>query len=280
MRGLVISPEYEITNDGGINIVNSDIDAIKLRQYLLYWDKLDFPDNNFISIGGSSEIDYLKDVGVLQRSKHILQSFSSSAGVLYSQIQLETLKNNNEKESGKWSIAQPNSKLILNEESCVLTRNLEVELYESLPVPTSDVSLEDVLFFKERRKDELLEFRHLMDNLYLEILDSGDFERARLKNIDQLQLKIIELDRVMSESRITRLLQNVKIELDYSQVVKNTVGAAVAGNAFGFPVGLSGALGFASSFIKVSSEFSLKPKNIPEGLKDYAYLYYSHKELI
>ena len=35
---------------------------------------------------------------------------------------------------------------------------IEVELYECLPIPASDVPLHDILEFKEKRKDELMQF--------------------------------------------------------------------------------------------------------------------------
>ncbi|MBZ5752447.1 DUF6236 family protein [Metabacillus sp. DBTR6] len=128
---------------------------------------MDFPDNNFISFGETPEIEYLKDVGVLKRSNFIVLSSNGGDGDLFSRIQVAAFKNNNELEKGYWSLAQPNRELILNKESSELTRNLEVELYECLPIPSPEVSLEDILHFKERRKDELLEFRRFMDNLYL-----------------------------------------------------------------------------------------------------------------
>ncbi|MDQ1005425.1 hypothetical protein QFZ28_006003 [Neobacillus niacini] len=119
-----------------------------------------------------------------------------------------------------------------------------------------------------------------MDNLYLEIIDSGDPDRIKIKNIEQIQRKLIEINKVMSESRIKNLLGNLKIEFDVSQMILKTAGAIGAGTLFNFPVGVSAALGFASSFINVKSELGLKPKSIPEELKDYAYLYYASKDLV
>jgi hypothetical protein len=63
-------------------------------------------------------------------------------------------------------------------------------------------------------------------------------------------------------------------------MIEKTLGAVGIGTLINFPVGVSAALGFASSFIQVKSELSLKPKEVPEGLRDYAYLYYAHKHLV
>lgn len=278
MRGIVIAPEIEFIGDSGVTIKTMNIEPTHLRQYLLYWDKVDFPESKMIHFGDSPETAYLKEVGFLQRSIINLQMSGKFADVLL-KGQYEAYNQNNKVQPGSWSIAQPNSKLILNENTALLKENLELEFYRCLPVPTSSVSLEDIIKFKERRKDELLEFRELVDNIYLETLNSDDTERARVKNIELLQRKIMEIDRVMSESRIDRFLGSFKVEIDTTQVLKNTLGAIVAGKAFGFPLAISGAVGFASSFLKLNLEFTLTPKEIPVELKNFAYLYYAHKEL-
>jgi hypothetical protein len=279
MRGIVVTPEIEILGNRGMTIKSSNISPKHLRQYLLYWDKIDFPMSNIIHFGDSPETSYLKEVGFLKRSFVKIQS-SGELTDLFLKSQLKAFNQNNKLEPGSWSIAQPNRRLILDEKSCFLKENLEVELYSCLPVPTNDVSLDDILKFKERRKDELLEFRILMDKLYLETTDSSNLERMRVKNIELLQHKIVELDRLMNESQISRFLGSLKIEVDLTQTLKNTLGGMVAGKTFGFPLALSGAIGFASSFIKLNSEITLKPKEIPENLKDFAYLYYVNKDFI
>lgn len=57
-RGIVISPPFEVLRGGGINCGGSPSPA-DLRKYLLYWDEIDYPDNNFVSVGGGPDIDFL-----------------------------------------------------------------------------------------------------------------------------------------------------------------------------------------------------------------------------
>lgn len=278
MRGIVISPEYSITNTNGIHFVSSDIDPVKLRQYVLYWDKIDFPDNNVVSIGDNSEIEYLNSTGVLQRTTVTSNNFN---GEVYSRMQLAVLNHNNSKNEGIWSLAQPNGKLFLNKDESVLTRNLQVELYNSVPVPTVNVNLEDILNFKERRRDELEEFRCLMDEMYVSIMNSPDKDLSKDSAVYKLQNKIAELNKVMNESKIEKFLSSVKIQLDYSGIgamIGAFAGHSLNNSIASTIVGVIG--GTAISSIKVGSEISLKPKKIPQGLKDYAYLYYQSKELL
>ncbi|MGG0789882.1 DUF6236 family protein [Peribacillus simplex] len=283
MRGVVIS-NVELL---GIKRYRSSryLDPIKLRQYLLYWDKIDYPEcvdpDGFFESLDSPEINFLERANVLKRTKVNIKPRSSRVYEPYFiKAQLTAFKLNNELEKGCWTLAQSNAELLLPKEDAVLTRNLEVDLFQCLPIPSQEVSLADILLFKEHRRDELLEFRSLLDNLYLEIIASGDPDRVKVKNIEQLQQKLIEINSIMSESRIKRLMGNLKIEVNVSDMILKTAGAIGAATLFHFPVGVSAALGFASSFINVKSEFGLKPTSIPEGMKDYAYLYYAHKNLV
>lgn len=273
-----MSPEIVIRGKNEMLVKNSDIAPVKLRQYLLYWDQIDFPENNAINFGGSPEIDFLQNAGVLKRSKINLNLNGEMVG-LFLKSQTEAFKLNNEKEPGSWSLAQPNQSLALDINSSFLTRNLEIELYHCLPIPSTEVSLDDILIFKERRKEEFLEFRYLLDNLYLEIVNSGDQERAKLKNIELLQRKIVDINMVMDESYISRLAGSLKIEFDWKDLATKT-GPAILGSLTGqYPMELGFAVGLYSS-IKIGSEMSLRPSGVPDDLKDFAYLYYADKELL
>lgn len=283
MRGLVISPEYKTYENGAFSI-SSFIHPNKLRQYVLYWDKLDLPNNNIMYTEGDPEIQYLMDVGVLQRSMFYYTSGSldsSNVAEFYSKMQFEAYVNNN-KEKREWSLAQPNKELVLSKEVSEQTSTVEVHLYDSLPVPSPDTSLDDILHFKERREDELLEFRALMDGFYLELIKHGDSERAMELYIGNIQRKIIDIDKVMNESMMSRLRASTKIRFDLGDVIKNTIFGGIGGaTIFNSPsaIGVGATLGLATSCIKITTEKSLKPKGIPHELRDYAYLYYAEKEL-
>ncbi|MPN11935.1 hypothetical protein SDC9_159244 [bioreactor metagenome] len=156
-----------------------------------------------------------------------------------------------------------------------------MELYNSIPVPAADVNLEDILNFKEHRYNELQEFRCVMDEMYMSIINSPDKDLAKDISVKKLQNKLIELDRIMNESKINRFLSSLKAELDISGIIKSgltAIGGYELGAKVGFPT-TGAVLGFASSMVNIKCEFSLKPKEMPIELKDYAYLYYQNKEL-
>ena len=118
--------------------------------------------------------------------------------------------------------------------------------------------------------------------MYEEIINSSDKDLTKNRCIEKLQQKIIEINRVMAESKIKKCLRSMKARINVSDII-------VAGAKIGFATMAGGAigkaaegalLGLATSSINISREISLIPKDIPENLKDYAYLFHAHKELI
>ena len=274
MRGIIISP-VKIIGQNSLQ-VSGEINPITLRQYLLYWDKIDLPINNIIGFGDSPEIKFLKNEGVMQQTNiKILEG--GEVADLHLKAQLQALEINNQKDKGRWTLGQENIDLVLPKNNFIKSDGIEIDLYRSLPIPTTETSLEDILKFKDKRKDELLEFRYLMDTFYLEIIKSGDSESAMIASVDRIQKKISDIDRVMNESMFSRIKGNLKVNIDLKEVTKNTLIGITGGLHFDYPT--SGALlGFAASFINIKAELMLKPKKLPIELQDYAYLYYANDE--
>lgn len=283
MRGIVVSNEYS-GNEKKLIMHGGGIDPIKLRQYILYWDKIDYPTNNLFFIPLTPDEQFLKDAGLLKRSQIniIINGSLTINPEIFINSQLAAFNYNNKAKDEIWSIAQPTKEVILPRKDSFETRSIQVDLFNCLPVPTANVNLEDVLNFKERRHNELKEFRWLLDSMYEEIINSSDKDLTKNRCIEKLQQKIIEINRVMAESKIKKCLRSMKARINVSDII-------VAGAKIGFATMAGGAigkaaegalLGLATSSINISREISLIPKDIPENLKDYAYLFHAHKELI
>lgn len=278
MRGIIVTNEFE-ANGSNMKMISSSIDPVKLRQYLLFWDRIDFPCNNALYCGLNEEEEYLEKVGILQRTS--LNGFPNgliNMEKLMLDMQMNAFEINNCKENEIWSLAQSNKDIVLPDNKSVRSATLHLDIFNSIPIPHNSVALDKILNFKEKRYAELLEYRYYMDNVYLELLKSPDIDISKSIAIRNMQNKLIELNKVMDESLIRRILGSIKVELDITSLVFGGTSGFMTGSAIGFPE--AGALlGLASSAIKVSSDVSLKPKKIPENLKDYAYLYYAQKEL-
>lgn len=282
MRGI-IADSVEFKGDKAISI-RSGIDPFRLRQYLLYWDRIDYPTNNLIRIGLTPDEEYLQNIGILKRTKMDIQ-FQGHIPInpeFFINNQLYALEENNKNPGEIWSIAQNNSQLVLPPEKSIQAERLQVELYDCVPVPSIDTAFDDILDFKEKRRDELLEFRRVMDNMYDSILTSEFPELQKKRSIEELQNKIIEINRVMSESRIKRCLSNLSVELNVNELVKafgKGIGGYMVGETIGFPE-LGAAYGLATSAVNVTYNVAMKAKSLPEGLKDYAYLFHAKKEIL
>lgn len=205
-RGIVISPPFEPL-PSGVKCGGSP-EPVDIRKYLLYWDKIDYPTNNIIHIGGNSDIDFLEKYGILKRS--IIQLVGSF--ILDDKIFLATqqaaYEQNERDEKGCWSLAQlSNNPLFVNslQKQC-----LEFELYNCLPVPECDVPLYDILQFKEKRKDELMELREYLDELYLSIIGSEDPNRALNVALDKTEKALNNIDRTLNESGINKITESLK----------------------------------------------------------------------
>ena len=278
-RGVIITSKF--TMEGTTLHIEGGFDPVSLRQYLLYWDKIDWPDNNIISIGGDSdsEMQFLQSAGVLERTIINFGSFSGNVGYAMLDMQVAALEARNRASPGAWSLAQNSLLLASTGNGTVNTRAIEVELYSALPVPTADIPFEDILEFKKRRADELHRFRNSMDELYLYVANAADIPRAKLQVISQLHSSLQDLNSVFDETFRSRLLGSLKVELNLPNLVTGALGGAWAASEINMPLQFGAAVGTVLSAIKFDMTQIQRAKAIPDSLRDYAYLHHITREL-
>lgn len=283
MRGIVAGPAVKSLGNGSIFIENSGIDPTKLRQYLLYWDRIEYPTNRGFNFT-SKEVEFLSSTGVLQRTEIPFALLANKDGIMTQDDAL--LKSpqlafnfNNAKEQGMWSMTQPNQSLHLTPELSEEHRSVEIELVDSLPLPDLSVPLEKILEFKEKRKDELGAFRSYLDSLYLEVINSKDIPRSRIKAIEDLQRGIVDLHKVMGESKIKQLVGSMKVELNVRGIIFAAGALGYLHTQYDLPLFLSVPLAASAGMLNFDVKPVMQPKKIPENLKDYAYLFYAEKEV-
>ena len=232
-RGLVIAPSF-VWDGNTISFQGLGPGLADLRRYALYWDRLDFPDNNLISVPSSPEVDFLADAGVLHRTKITVRQGGNLAA-LYVLAQFAAFQQLSAAEPGAWAIGQSSIGFCAPPKGSAPTRTIEVELYEALPTPPDNVSLSDVLEFKRRRAQELSALRAALDEVYLEISNSADIPRAKTAALERLERVVDDLNRVAREAWPSRVLSSVKVELNIPDIAaKATAGFAVA-LSLGFP---------------------------------------------
>ena len=206
-KGIVISiPFTSIPN--GVKIESNIINPADVRKYLLYWDEIDYPDNNLISTGLYPDLAFLQKSGILKRTRIIFQGSYLINDTIFIKTQEQAFKNNEEQEPRKWSLAQlSDSQFYTN---TLPKTGIEFELLNCLPVPQADVPLNDILEFKEKRNSELLAVRIYLNDLYQSIINSADIPRAKNAALGRLELSLKDLDKTMNESGMRKTLTSLR----------------------------------------------------------------------
>ena len=275
-RGVIAT---SFTFDGNAFSIKGGIDDVSLRQYLLYWDKIDYPDNNIIGTGLSPDMEFLNSIGILDRTKIQFSSFSGNPGIAMALMQSMALEIRNKQFPGSWALAQNSSKLFVPKEIEISTKTIEIELYNALPTPTGDIPLQDILEFKLRRRDELLNFRSAMDGLYLDVVNAADMPRAKNVALNHLEKTIIELNTAVNEKWSKKLLSSLKVEINIPNLITHAVLGSAVAISLGLSSGAGAAIGAATASFKFDFGISKGYKNLPDDIKDYAYLHRIEQEI-
>ncbi|MEN4917871.1 DUF6236 family protein [Achromobacter spanius] len=178
---------------------------------------------------------------------------------------------------GAWALANDLSSMLeesAKEESA--RRGLLVSLLNCIPVPDSNVPLAEVLEFKSRRNDQLMEIRHEVESLYLLTLGDSDLAlRAAKERIDSACADAIKVAR---ESRLRFRLSAVKVgfTLPVGAVIGDLLAKGLLSQPITMPavdallVGAAGALACSWDIVPRA----VQPRNEP-----YRYIASMHREL-
>lgn len=209
-RGIIITPDYSIRNNGHGLQVNGAVDPTNLRNYLLFWDKIDYPTNNMIHFGGGNDIDFLIQEGVAKSTEIRFRELRGDQnGFIFLATQMAAYEENNKNADEEWSIAQPTETLLVPEKYAKRQGCLEFELYNAIQIPTSDVPLPEVFEFKKRRNDELLALRDSMDSIVDSVINSQDIPKRKSKAISKLHRNLNDFNRVMKETTFQRVKRSL-----------------------------------------------------------------------
>lgn len=261
-RGIVICPPFEPLPLGGVRC-GGGLDGLELRKYLLYFDKIDYPDNNFISVGSSPDIIYLEEAGVLKRPLvRFSGTISSGKGEFFIAAQEAIYSQNSVKEPGQWSLAQPSNNSFFS--NGTTSNGVEFTLVNMLPVPQGIVPLEDILKFKQKRKDELIALRHHLDDIYQTIISSGDIPRSMTTETQKLEAALKEIDRTLSEASITKAVTNLRTYIggNFSSVFSAGLGGAGVSSLISMSPLIAA---MASAGLVLTIKPILSPRNSPEA---------------
>lgn len=109
-----------------------------------------------------------------------------------------------------------------------------IQLNDCLPTPSTSATLRDIVKFKSKRKQELLQFREVLDNVEAEINAAENDQERKMKMIrfkERVQKEIIEIKKLLGDSKLDFVLNGLSSLLDFKQkeVVGTISGLSVAG---------------------------------------------------
>ncbi len=256
-RGIVIAQRH-ITANGATRLLQ--LSGLELRKYLFFWDVIDYPYCPVLSEKTIDNLDlqFLESANVLQRTE--LKDFNinitpqpgeetiedlPTSTVTYTpnemvismrlpievslKAQMNAYKINDKLEPGHWTMAQLTTEPRLYMQEAVTRPGIEFELYNILPIPEHDVPLNEILEFKERRSDELIELRCYLDDIYQKIVSSADLPRSKITEITKLEKSLRDLDSVLEADGINRTSTSLRsfIAGDFGSIFSAATGTAV-----------------------------------------------------
>lgn len=235
-RGVVVSSEL-ITrnkNDSGFTIQRT-INPVEMNYLALYWDKIVIPSNNIIHTGVSNE-DVFMESGVLERPRYSVNGAFNTDDYSDLQVKLQSKTVDVLREKipdSDWRIHQFGGDFLSRDS--FFSESARIELANLLPVPSVDVHIHEILEFKERRASELAALHSYSDDLYLEILNSGDPDLTKAKTMSKLKKTISDIDKLNNESWRSPIKFNLQIsnEVDIAKIKSlylTVAGAATTGH--------------------------------------------------
>lgn len=202
-RGIVSIPmEISTSEDGLAFIGGSGLNALDLNFFAMYWDELIIPASDLVYLGINNEEPFI-EAGFLQRPKIPRQKNSLTGDELisaYSNAQTYWLdKKRSEDKDSDWRMSIVGDNFRLHEDGSELKQSFRLELARALPVPDTSVNINEILEFKTKWNSEYEAFNSYLDELYLEVVSSGDFNLTRLKAFEKLNASLSDLERLNNE---------------------------------------------------------------------------------
>jgi hypothetical protein len=156
-----------------------------------------------------------------------------------------------------------------------------IQLNNCLPTPSANATIKDIVKFKNKRKQELLQFREVLDNTEADIQNANSDQERKLKMIqfkEKVQKEIIEIKKMLGDSKLDFVLNGLSSLLDFKQkeVVGTISGLGVVGAGVITSLPLVG-LGAGVILLTGTLISSLKKINRQVQVNSSSYIYYAQK---
>ncbi|WP_338580046.1 DUF6236 family protein [Pseudomonas sp. ML2-2023-6] len=275
-RGLVISSPARVNGADYLHMMSTGLHPQELRFALMFWDKLVWPDGAISFEGGPDEL-FLEDCGIIERPRYSIDGASGS-GFLAGQIM--AYQDMEAREPGAWALAQGENSLFVEGPRLVVGKGAQIELTRAVPIPTVDTPLQEILEFKQRRKDELLSFRLHIESLAEKVSASDEPSAELEKQVSEVEKACSDLVAVGKDFQFPMHVSTFKTSLNLKpSLVGEVVGAWQGGATYGLEIATLAA-GFAGLRSAVRIETDLGLRSIKAPVSPYKYAYRISDELI
>lgn len=227
-RGVVFTTREILQTENGDGFqTGREITAEELNYLVLYWDRLVSPTNNIIHFSLINE-EELINCGILSRPRFVQNGLIDGQVMTEFHAKTHALTLNTLRQSEgvvDWRMHFLNEQISIHQEDSEQREVLRFELADLLPVPQKDTPLHEILEFKERRSDELMALHGYLDELYTEVLRSGDFNLQRAKAISGLRKSLQDINELNNQGWRSPIKFNLSssFEFDINQIYSGAV---------------------------------------------------------
>lgn len=155
----------------------------------------------------------------------------------------------------------------------------KIILDNCLPTPSPDTSIKDIIKFKKDRHQELLQFRIELDKIEGEInstTDENDRKRKMVQFQEKVQKEIMEIKKMLGDSRLDYVLNGFSSLLDFKQPESIGTITAAAGVGTGALLSLP-LIGVGALILIGTLVSSYKKINRTVKVNSSSYIYYAQK---
>lgn len=281
-RGIIATASQFNINSRSEFSVSSGLTASEIRYFILYWDKIIIPTNNLIHVGVSDEEDLIS-ANIIERPRVQLQGSFDGADIAHSIIQAESIivDNKLKDKSTDWVVHQFSNHLFLPNAQIKEQNIFKFELANALPVPHDDVSIHEIIEFKDRRKDEFNALHNSLDSLYMDILASPDSDLKAKKSMKVLQDSLLNIEKVQKEKFkiFTKFDRSLDLKINGKDIFDGLLKGGAIDLATGMQLPIATIIGAISPMINISFKKSKTFSQVNDNLK-LAYLSNAKKEKI
>lgn len=262
MRGLIVTPQIKVLGRQSVQFGGST-DPSLVRFWCLFWDKLAYPQSSFVMNELGSELSYLESQAVFKR--HRVQSPNGDGAQMMIYTRAKTFEELEEASPGCWAVASGIGAWEGPEPE--KGRALRFELVNALPVPDKEVPIDDILEFRQRRKDECEALMACIDECYLSVIASPEKPIAQHLAFEKIARGIREQLEVTSEAGFAHRLYSLAADFNLAAAGIAATGSFALGASMSAIVGNSVLAGASISVSNIIG--AVNPK---KNLSPFRYL--------